>query len=445
VFTSPDGRAAGLSTPLAAGEGAESLAAVLPQAHWDEREARDLCGLALHNHPDPRRLLLPDTYVGAPPLAPGSAASPPPAWQPRLLGHLGTVHVPVGPVHAGIIETGHFAFSVMGETVLQLDLRLGWNHRGLEAAVVGRDVAAAAPVVARTCGACSASHQEALAQAVEAIAGWSPDAASASVRGAILELERIYNHLSDLAQLATGVGLSVLAHQGLALKERALRLNAAAFGHRYLFDCIRPGQVRRPWRRAEVVGELARLASASAAWSDRLFSNVGFRDRAQGAGVIPAAAVRALGAVGPAARASGVATDVRSEAAVAPYVGAFAAPVQASAGDVLARAEVRRAELAQAFALAHRWLADQSAAAGWTVPPAFDPALTGQAVGLTESPRGALVHYVHLEGGRIVRYHMRTASFANWPLIMIAARDNPIGDFPLINKSLELCYACADR
>jgi len=80
-----------------------------------------------------------------------------------------------------------------------------------------------------------------------------------------------------------------------------------------------------------------------------------------------------------------------------------------------------------------------------TVPPAFDPALTGQAVGLTESPRGALVHYVHLEGGRIVRYHMRTASFANWPLIMIAARDNPIGDFPLINKSLELCYACADR
>ena len=449
VLTDPAGHWVGLSASVAAGSDVESLVGALPEVHWDEREMQDLAGVRLREHPDPRPLLLPDGYEGPPPLAPQLPPQARAPWRPRLLFHHGIVHVPVGPVHAGIIETGHFMFSAMGETVLQMDLRLGWDHRGLEAGLAGRHLADAARVVERTCGNCSASHQEALAQAVEALLGWSVDQETWRRRRLILELERVYNHVSDLSQLATGVGLAVLAQQGLQLKEKALRLNAAALGHRYLFGTIRPGWAR-PSRDASGLGrELRRLAADSARWADHLFSNVGFRDRTQGAGVVAQGPAAALGGVGPVARASGVRTDVRAERPVGAYEDVRLGPVTRTDGDVLARAEVRREELAKAFELALGCLAGAAASGtprgAGEAPPAMDPLASGCGVGMTESPRGATIHYLSAARGRIVRYHMRTASFTNWPLIMVAAQDNPIGDFPLINKSFELCYGCSDR
>lgn len=447
LFTADDGAWSGLRATVAGGGDLPSLVPSLPAVHWDEREIQDLFGVVFAGHPDPRPLLLPDAYAGPPPLRPWAKPAPRRPWTPLALSGHGIVQVPVGPVHAGIIESGHFLFSTMGETVLQLDARLSWNHRGVETNLVGRSLGEAAAIVERVCGSCSAAHQEAFAQAVEALGPVACDEATERRRLVILELERIHNHLNDLGQLATGVGLSVMAQKGLALKERALRLCAQAFGHRYLFGTIRPASAA-PVRIAPALlaDLLAALGRDALAWSDRLFSSVAYRDRLGGAGRVAAADAAALGAVGPSARASGLGTDVRVERPYGAYRGRSLSAVVVDGGDAMARAEVRRRELVRSFALAAACL-DEGIEAAPTPDLPWDPgaAQSGEGAGLVESPRGATAHFLRLEGGRVARYHMRPAAFANWPLIMLAARDNPIGDFPLINKSFELCYACADR
>jgi hypothetical protein len=151
---------------------------VLPAAHWDEREARDLFGVVPLAHPDPRRLVLPDTWPdGVHPLRRETGALPPPAgagagWVPVVAEGDGVVRMPVGPVHAGIIESGHFVFSLMGETILHLDVRLFWKHRGVEKALEGLPWSEVAPLVERVCVGCTVSHQDAWSQAVEALTGW---------------------------------------------------------------------------------------------------------------------------------------------------------------------------------------------------------------------------------------------------------------------------------
>jgi len=446
LFTDDRGEWSGLRLTVPDGSPLLSLTPSLPAMHWDEREIQDMFGVVLSGHPDPRPLLLPDAYVGPPPLRPWAPQVAHHPWRPLALRTHGIVHVPVGPVHAGIIESGHFFFSAMGETVLQLDARLSWNHRAVEVNLVGRTLDEAATRVERVCGACSAAHQAAFAQAVEALLAMECDEATSRRRVVILELERISNHLNDLGQLATGVGLHPLAQQGLALKERALRLGAQAFGHRYLFGTIRPGSAA-PARMApsHLASTLSDLARDAALWSDRLFSNVAYRDRLTATGRVPCLDAAALGAVGPVGRASGLGMDVRVDRPYGGYRNRTLQAVVVSEGDALARAEVRRRELVQSFAIAYACLlegidATSDGAPGWSTTEA-----SGTAAAIVESPRGAHAHFLRLDKGRVARYHMRPASFSNWPLIMVAARDNPIGDFPLINKSFELCYACADR
>ena len=442
LFSDQGGDLHCLRSPLMGAHEASTLVDELPALHWDEREIQDMFGVRFAGHPDPRPLLLPDRYTGAPPLAPQAPFAPREPWRAHSLHQHGTVQVPVGPVHAGIIESGHFLFTTMGETILQLDARLFWKHRGVEANLAGRGIEEAIRIVERTCGSCSASHQETFAEAVEAIAGAEVPPGTQAWRTAILELERIYNHLNDLGQLATGVALAVLAQQGLRLKERALRVQEEAFGHRYLFGAIRPGQVRAPKDLTRLLADLRRLRDDSAGWADRLFGNAGFRDRLTGTGYVPKEVALALGAVGPTARASGIATDVRADLPYAAYRSLAVFPETASGGDALARAEIRRRELVAAFSIAAAMLEAGSVEA---TPAGLDAALSGAAAAIVESPRGADSQFLRLAQGKVQRLHLRSASFANWPLIMVASADNPIGDFPLINKSFELCYACCDR
>lgn len=431
-----------------------SLVPVLPAAHWDEREAKDLFGIEPLGHPDPRRLVLPDDWPeGVHPLCkdvswqvhPASVAS---GWAPRVAHGEGIVLMPVGPVHAGIIESGHFAFSLMGETILHLDPRLFQKHRGMEKVLEDRPWAAVGEIVERTCAACSASHQAAWCEAVEQVTGWALPARAIYLRTILLESERLYNHINDIAAIPAGTGYAVAAMEGAALKERMLRLQALAFGHRYLFGTIRPGGVVRDLPSADVPGlrlQLAQVRARLGRLSQRMLRHPGFTDRLTGTGILSRPTAEALGATGPSARASGVRQDLRVDRPYLGYRSLAPLVVTESEGDVGARLRVRFREADVGFELLDRLLHGLPAGPWRSDAPPAAAQADGLGVGCNESPRGVNTHYVELREGRVSRYHIRSASFANWPLLSAAVPGNLIGDFPLINKSFELCYACCDR
>lgn len=432
-----------------------SLVPVLPAVHWDEREALDLFGITALGHPDPRRLVLPDDWPAGlhplrkdvpwnvhPPSVSGSG------WAPRVAHGEGIVLMPVGPIHAGIIESGHFAFSLMGEGILHLDVRLFQKHRGLEKVMEGLRWADVAEVVERTCACCSASHQAAWSEAVEQVLDWKLPPRAQFLRTILLECERLYNHLNDIAAIPAGTGFTVAAMEGAALKEGMLRLQRQAFGHRYLFGTIRPGGVVADLPDAVVPdlrSQLVQLRMQLGRLAQRMRRHPGFMDRVRGAGVLSRQTAEDLGAVGPSARASGIARDLRVDRPYLAYQALAPQVVTEDGGDVGARLNVRFRETEVTFELLDRLLYGLPAGPSQSPVPDDAERAEGLGIGCNESPRGANTHYVQFRAGRIARYRIRSASFANWPLLLEASPGNLIGDFPLINKSFELCYACCDR
>jgi Ni,Fe-hydrogenase III large subunit len=296
----------------------------------------------------------------------------------------------------------------------------------------------------RACAACAVSNSVAYAQACEAALGLKPASGLARVRTILLELERAWSHLNDIAAVCAGAGLAPGNTFFAALTERARRLNERLTGHRFLFDSVQvagSGLAVDGATVAQLREELASIAADSkTGWRELLF-NGSFQDRLPGVGIVTPDAVRSHGAVGPAARASGVAEDARSHSARLAYAGFAPVAPRRVAGDVQARLEQRAVELLQTFELLDDLLD------GPIDPVAADPAPGEAAVGLglVESPRGATLCAVEQADGRIARFHLRTGSYANWPVVAHAAAGNLLPDFPLINKSFELCYACADR
>jgi len=420
-----------LSMPYDPDTGIASLAPRFPLYAWDEREMMQERGIRVEGHPDPR------------PLRSDAAGTMP---RPIVADGPGVTRIVVGPVHAGIIEPGRFTISSGGETIVHLDAQLGYQHRGIERVLEGRSVTETAHGVARVCGSCSAARSYAFASAVESIAGLCCDPAVELARLIVCELERLYNHLADLAACCAGAGWRPGFVRGLALKEEAMRLCARAGGHRLLFDTIAPGGVKRGLlddRRAVRV-ELDALAVRVERYLDRLFSHPSLNDRWHRAGIIGHDVARALGLVGPAHRASRGAVDLRAFAPYGAY--AFMPPrvATASAGDVLARCRVKRDELRDTLRLlqaALRELGDAS-----LPPPRTASWGDGTAVSAVEGPRGAEIAAVRLEnGGRIACINLRSASFRNWPGVARAMDGGIVPDFPLVNKSFNLCYACVDR
>ena len=229
----------------------------------------------------------------------------------------GTFQVAVGPVHAGVIESGHFRFHVVGERILHLDPRLFYKHRGLERAAAGTEPLAALAFAQRACGACAVTNSVAYALAAEATLGLVSDREARRGRTLLLELERLYNHLNDLAQICSGVGFAPGNMAFAALKERALRLNQGLVGHRFLFGSVAVGAggPEVSAARADALrGELRELgADAARAWRELAFA-ASVQARFDDVGVLGAADAAALGAVGPAARAAGIAADCRGRA-----------------------------------------------------------------------------------------------------------------------------------
>jgi Ni,Fe-hydrogenase III large subunit/Ni,Fe-hydrogenase III component G len=433
-----------------------SVTRTVPAAHWYEREVKDMFGIEPSGHPDPRRLVLHDDWPrGQHPLRKdfdGGRAVAREAHPHEAITGVhgeGVIEVPVGPIHAGIIEPGHFRFGGTGELVLQLEARLFYTHRGIEKAAEGQSPERVLFLAERLCGVCSLSHAVAYSQAIETLAEATPTRRALVIRSVLLELERLYNHVGDIANLCAGASLQLGAYQGGVLKERLQELNAQVAGHRYLFGVACPGGVRRDLDAAaqeRLRRELDAIEAEFAEYLAALLVTDSFMERLIGTGVLARDVADELGAVGVAARASGVTRDVRASHPYAALDAGSVIPVVRSEGDVRARMLVRADEVLASCELVRALLSelgelppgDLAVRVGPLAPERF-------AIGMTESPRGEDVHWVRTGAdGTITRYRVRSASY-NWAVVPFAVAGNLLPDFPLINKSFELCYACLDR
>jgi len=437
---------------------APSLTTMVPAANWHEREMQDLFGIVPVGHPDPRALVVHDGWPrGVFPLRKtfdGSQHVPvePAAEFPHLVAEgEGVFEIPVGPIHAGIIEPGHFRFTSVGETVLHLDARLFYTHRGLEKRMEGLSTLNAFYVAERICGVCSFAHGLGYCEAVEQIASVEVPPRARLIRSIALELERLYNHVGDIGNMCAGAAFHYGTATGLLLKERLQQMNERLAGNRFLRGLVIPGGVR-----LDLSDDLVRVLTTTlentragvASLMERIEANSSVVDRLDETGVLQYQAAVDLATAGVAARASGVDRDARRDH---PH-GAFAssAPpslnvVTASGGDAMDRMLVRTLEARESIRLVGEFVRRLEPG---PLVVALGKALPGGRVGISaiESPRGEAVHWLRTDAdGHVERYHLRSPSYHNWPAVALAAETAIVPDFPLVNKSFELCYSCTDR
>ena len=358
----------------------------------------------------------------------------------------GVHEIPVGPVHAGTIEPGHFRFSVVGERVLRLEQRLGYTHKGIEKLAEGMTIAAAAKLAGRVSGDSTVAYAWAYAMAVEGIAGTTPPPRALWLRALWLECERIANHLGDLGYLGNDVALSFGFSQFWRLKEQWLRTQQALFGHRYLMDCIVPGGVRGDLDAAGVsrlLQEADALAPQVRQLQDIYHEHAGVQDRFLTTGRVAPELAAQLGLSGMAGRASALAWDLRAQYPLPPYDELEVRMATQRNGDVAARVAVRFDEIQESLRLIRLIL--QRLPQGATLqqlPPLPDG---GFGVGWVEGWRGEVLVALHTgPDGSIHRLHPHDPSWQNWPLLEHAIIGNIVPDFPIINKSFNLSYSGQD-
>ena len=433
----------------------ESLTPLIPAAAWYEREIQDMFGIVPQGHPDPRPLVLHDTFPeGYYPLRKKIDKTAQVRGQRRMDMAVargeGLFEVPVGPIHAGIIEPGHFRFSQAGESMLQLDARLFYTHRGLEKVMEGKSVTEALPIVERICGACSVANTWSYCQAVEKIAGVKVPRRAEIIRTLLAEVERITNHVGDLGNIPAGVGFNPAISLGGRTKEMLMRLQEQLAGNRFLRGVIVPGGVAKDITPAlaDAVEAALEKAAQNVADLDAMFAQqANFQNRIRTTGKVRKTTAIDLAMVGVGARASGFAHDSRKDFAYGVYPELDFQLITETSGDVAARLAVRIRELRESFAMVKALLAklDQSADESDLTVNIDWSNVSGEGWGISESARGSDFHYAALIDGRIDRIFVRSASYPNWPAVTIAVQGDIIPDFPLINKSFELCYACIDR
>ncbi|MFD7842245.1 NADH-quinone oxidoreductase subunit C [Nocardia sp. NPDC059764] len=409
-----------------------------------EREMMDLYGIRLLGHPRARRLVRhahwPEDWH---PMRNDAAQVPDFGGSGQLrfltVAGDGVYEIPVGPVHAGLIEPGHFRFSVVGETVVRLKARLWYVHRGIERLFHGRSALGAVDLAERISGDTSAAHALAHCMAVEDACGIDVPEHVHRLRAMLIELERLYNHAADLGALANDVGFGLANAHAQRIRERLLRINATVTGHRLLRGAIHPGGVAL--QALPVPSELAAIAADLDEVAELALRNAVVYDRFAGTGILAADDARALGCLGYVARASGLATDARLDH---PFVDLPVTEVSGDGGDVLARYAVRRDEFASSATLtaelarAHRGTLEFQCAAG-----GIERSSSG--VGIVEGWRGTIVHRVEInDEGILTRAKIVDPSWFNWPAVPVAMSDTIVPDFPLVNKSFNLAYAGND-
>jgi Ni,Fe-hydrogenase III large subunit len=424
------------------GDGYPSLTPACPQLHWFEREIAEQWGVTPEGHPWPKPIRFQPPLRGE-----GRAAAPPIGVTDFFRMDGEEVHeVAVGPVHAGVIEPGHFRFSCHGEHVHHLEISLGYQHRGVERALVGGPTKRTMHVIETLAGDTTVGHATACCQALEALgAGTVPPRAEA-LRAIALELERLANHVGDLGALAGDVAFLPTASYCGRLRGELLNLTALLCGSRFGRGLVRPGGVRfdlEERRAAELDSRLATAVRDVREAVELAFDAPSVQARYEGTGALTAEQATEIGLVGVAARACGLERDARAEFPSGTY--RFAqVPVSTSAsGDVFARAWVRWLEVQRSAAFVREQLAalpagELRAACGEPVPDSL-------AVALVEGWRGEVCH-VAVTGadGRLARYKVVDPSFHNWFGLALAMRGQAISDFPLCNKSFNLSYCGHD-
>ena len=432
-----------------------SIAARHPAANWFEREVMDYFGLVPRDHPNPERVALHDDWPeDAFALRKDFDAD---ALVPRVDGNFhpfrpvtgeGVFQIPVGPVHAGIIEPGHFRFGVAGEPVLYLQLRLFYVHKGTEKRFERLPWPHTLFLAESISGDTAVGHALAYSHAIERLAGVEVPARAQVLRVVLLELERLYNHIADIGALATDVAFTVPASHAQAQREGLVRLYERLFGTRLLRGTIAFGGVKHdltPDGSDALRRHLRTLEREFDSLITLLIDSGSFTDRVDTTGILSNQVARDLGIVGMAARASGIDADLRRDHPHDAYGKlTFEVPVE-NGGDVRARLMVRAREVEQSLLILHRTLDMLPETPLRARMPEALPAYSA-ALGWAEAWRGPCVHWVATdERGRLTRVKITDPSFLNWPGLTHAVPGNIIPDFPVINKSFNLSYSGNDR
>ena len=420
----------------------------LPASRF-EREIRDLFGIQFDGHPDPRPLVKhgfwPDGYY---PLRKDAARQEfgddgqPFPFTP--VGGEGVYEIPVGPVHAGVIEPGHFSFSVMGETIIDMKSRLYFTHKGTEKLFEGRVPADGIELAERVSGDTSVGHALAFCQAVESAAHVDVPLRARYLRVILLELERLYNHIADVGAIANDTGFAVAHAHCYRIREQLFRLNKQITGSRLLRGALCPGGLARD---VSIPADLSSRVDGIVADFDQIveicLKNTLVLDRFEETGVLKPEVARDYGVLGYVARASGIDIDARRDHPFAAYGElTFSVPVFPN-GDVKERVRVRVEEVresAKLIAQACRALPTGDVRGDLGRMDAFTPAF-----GVVEGWRGRIVHWIMTgDDGRLHRVKIVDPSFLNWPALAQTLVGNIVPDFPLCNKSFNQSYSGND-
>jgi Ni,Fe-hydrogenase III large subunit len=429
-----------------------SVGALHPPAIRLERALRDLFGLEPVGSPDQRPWLDLGFWGVQHPLGARrdvAAERTPYAFLPTEGESLH--QIPVGPVHAGIIEPGHFRFTANGETVVRLEQRLGYVHKGIEALMAGATLDKAARLAGRTSGDSTVAYALAFARAVEAALKAEVPPRAVYLRALMAELERLANHFGDIGAICNDASFSIMHAQCGILRERTLRAADSCFGHRLMMDVVVPGGVARDLG-ADCVRDLSALLDEVRGIFPQLVelydNTASLQERTATTGVLSGELARQFGAGGYVGRASGRVFDARRKPGYPPYDElAFDVPVL-DAGDVNARVWIRIREVEQSLGLIEQIVgrlpdgpirADVASPEGGT-----REGLVREGLAIVEAFRGDVLVWVRVDGERIARCHLRDPSWFHWPLLEAAIEGNIVADFPLCNKSFNCSYSGHD-
>ena len=428
---------------IAAGAGYPSVARHHPPAMRLERATATLTGLVPEGLPDTRPWIDHGKWPLRQPLG---GKLPPASFDYPFLGAEGEgLHqVPVGPVHAGIIEPGHFRFTANGETVVRLEQRFGYTHKGIDALLMGAPLDRAARLAGRVSGDSTVAYAWAFARAVETATGTDVPVRALGLRALMAELERLANHLGDIGAICNDASFVLIHAHCAILREQVLRASAACLGHRLMMDRVVPGGVAADLdadgaaRLCALVGDIRRAFPELVELYDNTAS---LSDRTVTTGIVTQELARQYAAGGYVGRAAGRGVDVRKDPGYAPYDAlSFTVPVFPE-GDVNARVWVRIREVEESLALVEQII--ERLPSG---PLRAEVRATqGEGAALIESFRGDIFAWLRLNAdGTVARCHLRDPSWFQWPLLEAAIEGNIIADFPICNKSFNCAYSGHD-